>query len=76
MRGRAYRRHQDWLAKRRAYNVLDGWGVSDPNPGHVGKVASTHGKPCSCWMCGNARRIEGPTRKELLAALAHKEQER
>lgn len=74
-RGRAYRRHQARLAKRRAYGFLRiWWGLPDPLPAHVGIFASTHCKPCSCWMCGNQRAVEGLTRAELLAELAQKEQ--
>ena len=65
-RGRAFRRHQDRLSKRRAYNYLrEWWGLEDPDPAKVGIWAGTHCCPCSCWMCGNARRTEGPTKQEL-----------
>lgn len=73
-RGRAFRRHQDRLAKRWARDYLREWmGDKNPEPGRVGFWASVHCCPCSCWMCGNARRTEGPTWQELLAELAQKE---
>lgn len=74
-RGRAFRRHQARLAKRRAYNFLRWWWQSEPPPTNlVNLFATTHCKPCSCWSCGNWRRMEGPTRQERLAELALKEQ--
>lgn len=67
-RGRAFRRHQARLAKRRAYNFLKTWwGLEDPTPQHVGVFASTHCKPCSCPLCGHARKWEGPSWQELEA---------
>jgi len=42
----------------------------------VGTMASTHGKPCSCYGCGNRRNTVGPTvqecrvSQEAIAALA------
>ena len=77
MRGRAFRRHQTRLAKRRAYNYLRTWaGDNNPEPGRVGVWASTHCCPCSCWMCGNWRGIEGPTRQELVNSVSLREQVR
>lgn len=74
-RGRAFRRHQDRQAKRRAhFHLVYRWGIDDPTPAHVGLVASTHCCACSCWMCGHFRRTEGPTWQELHAELALKEQ--
>lgn len=74
-RGRAFRRHQARLAKRRAQHFLHvWWGLPAPEPAHVGIFASTHCKPCSCWMCGNQRAVEGPTRAELRAELTFKEE--
>jgi len=44
--------------KARAQRVIvhwRGWDRSGPaseiSPRHIGKVASTHGRPCSCWWC-------------------------
>ena len=59
MRDRAYRRKEISKAKQRAYKVLkDSWAYNpeDIDPKNIGKVASTHGKPCSCYMCGNPRK--------------------
>lgn len=63
---RALRRHQSERikAKRKVYHT-------GPRPGQdsrdqarrLGMVAHT-AKPCSCWMCGNARRHNGPTIQE------------
>jgi len=56
-RGRAFRRHQARLAKRRAYNHMRfWWGIEDPQPAAVGVTASTHCCRCSCYMCGNPRK--------------------
>lgn len=62
IRDRAFRRNQTIRAKRKALIVLkDSWDYNpkDVDPRNIGKVASTHGKPCSCWMCGNPRRYFG-----------------
>jgi len=48
MRGLAYRRHHDIRMKVTAVRVLRIWGAW-PQP--VGRLASTHCVPCSCWMC-------------------------
>jgi len=42
--------------KARARRVMALWshGLSadaPPSPRAVGKIASTHGRPCSCWLC-------------------------
>ncbi len=63
-RGKAERRRQQAQAKRRARFVLRKWGIDEPTPTHVGHIADTHGKPCSCYGCGNARAWEGPTMQE------------
>ena len=68
MRDRSYRRAEEVKAKRRAVKVLkDSWDYDpeDINPRNIGKIASTHGKPCSCYMCGNPRRhFKEPTIQE------------
>lgn len=38
-------------------------------------IAANHGKLCSCWMCGNARKTEGPTIQELKAPKVKEELE-
>lgn len=30
---------------------------SEPDDRFIGKLASTHCKPCSCYMCGNPRKL-------------------
>ena len=76
-RGRAFRRHQDRLAKRRAYNhLVYRWGIEDPTPAAIGYVASTHCCACSCWMCGNQRQGHGLTWPEIRAAVFEKQQRR
>ena len=59
MKKRAARRAQKDKNKKKAKRIMkESWhcegGLMDPR--HVGKTASTHGKPCSCPMCGNPRR--------------------
>lgn len=39
------------------------YGPDFATPHRVGMYAATM-KPCSCWGCGNARRHDGPTRRE------------
>ena len=64
-RGRAYRRHQARLAKRRARVFVRYWTGSPPTAKLIGMFATTP-SPCSSRCCGNWRKHEGPTRKELL----------
>jgi hypothetical protein len=33
------------------------------------RKAANHGKLCSCWLCGNARKISGETLQERRASL-------
>ena len=65
-RDRAYRRFRARKAKTRAELVYQLWGCDDgPHPETdeafrkrwVGSMANCHCVPCSCFMCGNARRI-------------------
>jgi cobalamin biosynthesis protein CbiG len=60
-RTRGYRRSKDDLAKRRVRRSLMGQGLDDKD---IGKLASVHCKPCSCYMCGNARKYNGKTVQE------------
>jgi hypothetical protein len=74
-RGRAYRRHQEERAKRRAYSWIRTW-MTVPDARSVGRMASVHCKPCSKpWCCGNRRTMEGATWQELQAALSAAEQQ-
>ena len=66
------RQHQNRM-KQRVIKVIMRWGF-DASPGRIGKWASTHGKPCSCFMCGNPRKFFGErTRQEQIADLDFKE---
>ena len=77
-RGRAYRRHQDTRAKRRAYEWLRrarAW--KNPDARAIGLHAGVHCKPCSDpWCCGNRRTMDGDTWQELNAAVSEEEQRR
>lgn len=74
-RGRAFRRYQAELAKRRTRKVLrDLWHWQNPDPRAIGRHASVHCTFCSSpWCCGNRRLWGGPTSKEILAALSEAE---
>ena len=39
------------------------WYRSEPTARQIGLLAHTP-KECSCWMCGNQRRVEGDTIQE------------
>ena len=60
MKKRAKRREQENRGKNKAKKIMkDSWGWTSEellDNRHIGKIASTHGKPCSCPMCGNPRR--------------------
>lgn len=52
--------------KARARRVMRQWfgrHVQEPDPRQVGLNASTHCRPCACWMCQTKRR-EVPQRRE------------
>lgn len=52
--------HRERLKKKRSH----WWGRNISNdPAALGKAVNTP-TPCSCWMCGNDRRIHGPTVQE------------
>lgn len=63
---RARRRQDAERMKARARRVMTLWthGLTDgdPSPRAVGKVASTHGRPCSCWLC-RGRKDVAPKRE-------------
>lgn len=63
MRSRAFTRHQMERKKAWAKSAAREWYRSEPTPSQIGRLAHTP-KECSCWMCGNARRIEGDTIQE------------
>jgi len=74
-RGKVYRRHQAARYKARAFKVSQRWwGGKAPSPRIVGLNYATRCKPCSCYMCGNRRSLEGPTRAERLSALVESEE--
>lgn len=56
MRTRAYRRQQRHRIKTRVADYYGGHARNDPR--QLGRLATTP-TPCSCWMCGNARRHRG-----------------
>lgn len=82
MSGRALRRHHRARIRRRALRILNQfqWGerplkIDDP---WVYRRANNY-TVCSCWMCGNVRRLKGGngperTRQEHLAELNLREQ--
>lgn len=71
MKKRAIRREQEIRKKNKAKKIMkESWGYPDDmiDEKRIGKTASTHGKPCSCPMCGNPRRHFGEkTRQETKA---------
>jgi len=54
---RARRRQDEQRMKARAKRLVRAWsfGFSTDNipPREVGRIASTHGRPCSCFLCRN-----------------------
>jgi hypothetical protein len=48
---RARHRHEDARAKAETKHKLRRWNFDANDGALVGKWASTHGRPCSCWMC-------------------------
>ena len=55
MRTRAFRRTQEVQRKLRVIEILKTRLNREPTPEEIGRVASVHGRDCSCWMCGNPR---------------------
>ena len=56
MRTRAFRRQQRLRIKYRVATYYGGYARHDAR--QLGRLATTR-TPCSCWMCGNARRHRG-----------------
>ena len=76
-RGLAFRRWQAQQAKRRAWQYLHvWWGIDHPRPGHVGVFASTHCRPCSCYICSRGRRYHGVPYQEQVNLFSMREQMR
>lgn len=80
-RTRAFRRHQEERAKRKTiwFMTYVWWGGTSDlesllEPKIIGRWTSVHRKPCSCWMCCNWRKTQGPTRQELVHKLSMIEQ--
>jgi hypothetical protein len=77
MRSRSFRRHQTnrhmWRRlkedRNQHYNDLDCPCWTDPRA-----MARFKEQPklCSCWMCANRRRLEGPTVQERKFLSGHK----
>lgn len=68
---RARRRHDLLRMKSRAWRVAKySWGRRDDWLHKAEKLAN-HIKSCSCWMCGNARKWNGPTIQERRYAQGH-----
>ncbi len=63
---RARRRADERRLKARALRVLRSWAgrrAYTPDPREVGVCASTHCRPCGCWMCqADAREV--PPKRE------------
>lgn len=58
---RTKRNHRARLKRNRRFY----WGRDlSRDPAELAKVVNTK-KPCSCLMCGNARKHAGPTRQEM-----------
>jgi len=67
------RRHHEQRIKARIRKLLVRGGF-DLDPCVVGVWTSTHGKPCSCILCGNPRRNFGErTRQEKIMELNFKD---
>lgn len=56
---RANRRHHELRMQLRRAKL---WGVSPFS--HFARILKHTAKPCSCWMCRNRRKDEGPTLQE------------
>ncbi|MGC4117969.1 MAG: hypothetical protein QM765_26155 [Myxococcales bacterium] len=58
MRDRGYRRSQHQRMERKVKRLPFVRREGEWKARHLGLLVSTHGKPCSCPMCGNPRRYE------------------
>jgi hypothetical protein len=63
---RARRRQDEQRMKARARRVIGLWSrgrpAEEPTARAVGRIASTHGRPCSCWLCAGSKDV--PPRRE------------
>ena len=65
MKDRAFRRSQSEKKKKLTKRMLKLQGRSNfDDPTVIGIYAHTP-KRCSCWMCGNQRKINGPRISEI-----------
>ena len=55
MRGRAWRRQQEFKKKRNVFKNYFKWWRGDWSPRIIG-IRSHTPTLCSCWMCGNPRK--------------------
>tara|TARA_B100001013_G_C24610413_1_gene442913 strand:+ start:1335 stop:1544 length:210 start_codon:yes stop_codon:yes gene_type:complete len=55
MRGRAWRRKQEFKKKRDVFKTYYKWWRGDRSPRIIG-IRSHTPTLCSCWMCGNPRK--------------------
>lgn len=61
-RRRAFRRYMKSRMKQKARRIGKySWGHSDENMLKYDEHLADNLKNCSCWMCKNARALEGPT---------------
>lgn len=63
MKNRAMRRHH---RTRIAKNRSRYWGRDISGCSRLMGIVINTPHPCSCWQCGNQRKIAGPTRKEMM----------
>ena len=64
-RTRDFRRYQYELRKEQVRKRLRRWEMQ-ATPAWLGRYANTP-KWCSCWMCGNPRKLGQLTRQEIRA---------
>lgn len=66
-KGRALRRAHDQRIKARTRRIMRLWfgrfTKEPPDPRKVGVNASTHCRPCGCWMCQAPRKEIPPMRE-------------
>lgn len=66
-RAQKMRNLERWRRHVRTWSATSG---SNPDRfERTAKLSASHGKLCSCWMCGNPRRTEDETLQERRAAL-------
>ena len=76
-RGRAFRREQLRKKKRQARTLWRRWFEEDRGKAPakwVGVMASTHCRPCSCYLCSGYKKHEPSSRADTIAELRMNEQ--